>query len=128
MKMTPDGIAFEPLPDMPTPEITLTTKPEPAPQPDPDAPEPQPAEIAKPIPPSTPKMVYRIGGKIIGCPAFELDEEEARAVADAMTLLIGNRSPRTIAALTILAVTLEKIAGCQQAIKAKFSRRGTHAN
>lgn len=116
-------IAFEPLPDMPTPDVNLTTKPEPAPLPDPDAPAPEPATAAKPIPASVPKLIYQTGGKIIGCPAFGLDEAEAQAVADALTLIVGNRSPKVIAALTILAITLEKVAHCRQAIAAKFSRK-----
>ena len=121
--MTNEHIAFESMDDMPTPEVMITTKPEPIPQPEAlDIEEEEAEKDIQPIPASIPRLLYKTVSKIIGCQKFELDKEESEVIADALNILFGGAAPRLVAVLSVLGITLEKIATCREAIRDRIRK------
>ena len=78
------------------------------------------AKPSTPIPPDVPIMCFKMVAKVIECPRFELDDEEARIVARHLTILIPFEG-KIISVIVILMVVLNKTFTCMDAIKKKFA-------
>jgi hypothetical protein len=66
-----------------------------------------------------PQMVFRVAGSLIGCKKFELSDEEADQMATHLNILIPVEG-KMVSVVFILLITLNKVYGCLDQIKAKF--------
>jgi len=74
------------------------------------------------IPKELPKMVFKLGAKIISCEKFNLDEEEAKVLAKHLSILIGAISSKWYSAIIIIIIVISKISDCFTGIKKMLKR------
>jgi hypothetical protein len=74
------------------------------------------------IPPSFPQSVFLLGSRVIECEQFKLSNEEARVMADHLTVIFGKVDSRIFSAIVIVIIVIGKVVGCWTAIKEKISR------
>lgn len=70
---------------------------------------PKPAES---IPPELPKMMFKIGAKIIGCDRFNLDPEEAKTFAKHASIIIGPVNSKIYSIFMVTIILLSKVNDC----------------
>ena len=72
------------------------------------------------IPAEMPKMFFKIGGRVIKCPQFELDDAEAEVLAKHLTILTGGINSKIFSSLVIIVIIGGKVMECFEAIKRKI--------
>lgn len=66
-----------------------------------------------------PQLMFKIGAKFIGCPNFELDENDAQTFATHLNILFPVEGKIT-SVIVLLMITINKVYICMDAIQAKF--------
>ena len=74
------------------------------------------------IPKELPKMVFKLGAKVIACEKFNLDEEESKVLAKHLSILIGAISSKWYSAIIIIIIVISKISDCFTGIKKMLKR------
>jgi len=70
-----------------------------------------------------PKLLFRFGAKIIGCPRFNLDDAEAEVFARHLNILVPIEG-KMASVVVLLMITINKCYECFDAIKDKLSPKG----
>lgn len=79
----------------------------------------EPEKPKTPIPADVPQLCFHAVAKLIDCPKFELDADEARTIAHHLTILIPIEG-KMISVVVILMVVVNKVITCMDAIKRMF--------
>jgi len=74
------------------------------------------------IPKELPKLVFKMGAKIIRCDKFELTPDETKDVAKHLSIIIGPVSSKVYSMCIIVIIVVSKVNDCFGKIKDKFSR------
>lgn len=69
------------------------------------------------VPKELPKMMFKVGAKIISCERFNLDDEEAKVMAKHLSILIGAVSSRWYSVIIIFIILISKISDCWSGLK-----------
>lgn len=80
-----------------------------------------PAAAGADIPADLPKMMFKIGSKVISCEKFSLDDDEARTFAKHLTILTGGVNSKIFSAIIVIVIIAGKCIECMDAIRRKFS-------
>ena len=75
------------------------------------------------IPKELPKYLFRSGAKVIGCPKFNIDDDEAKLLAKHISILTGNINSKIFSLIIILIVVISKVVECMEAFKNKFGKK-----
>lgn len=74
------------------------------------------------IPKELPKLMFKVGAKIIRCEKFELEPDEAKDMAKHLSIIIGPVSSKVYSVAIICIIIVSKVNDCFGKIKDKFTR------
>jgi len=87
-----------------------------------------PPTSAESVPKELPAIIFRFGSKALDCPWFMLDDEEARALAKHLSILIGAQNSKVYSVFVIAVIVLGKFYNCIDAVKRRFGKKDEKGN
>lgn len=77
---------------------------------------------AQNISPGLPKLAFAIGANILECPKFNLSDEEAKAFAENLEILLPRLNTKVWAVIGIVSTIGWKLSQCKDAVQSRWKR------
>lgn len=74
------------------------------------------------VPKELPMMIFKFGSRAIACPKFELEDDEAKAIAKHLSIIIGAQNSKIYSIFCILVIVLGKTWLCWDAVGKFFGK------